>query len=320
MKKILFIFLFWIISLFPLTAINGNEIITARVVKPFNKEVPWEIELGPKGRVEVKLMSELGFMYVNVLINNQGPFRFLLDTGADSSIISYELVKKLNLTAIASKKRIFETNHKKAEVDTELFIIQELKIDNALIKHVPFIATNTASDDFQLLKDLNIIGILGANLFHDIILTLDLPHGKLLLSYHEQAKINKDNIIKISEQYYLPVINIKVNSKQNNSNYDFLVDSGYNGSIKMPVCFNYDEKQSQQNTIVFYDAFNEAENAFMDELHGDFMLGSKKFENLSVKYTLGNCGVQKRWGLIGTRFLQHQTLSIDQRNREVIIH
>ena len=39
-----------------------------------------------------------------------------------------------------------------------------------------------AEDDFQLLSDLKVEGILGINLFHDLVLTLDIPHGKIILS------------------------------------------------------------------------------------------------------------------------------------------
>ncbi len=255
---------------------------------------------------------------VEVYANNLGPFMFLVDTGADVSIISNDLVDKLKLKAIESKKREFQTPHQKATIDTMLYTINQLKIGEALVKDAPFIASNTATDDFQLLKNLNVVGILGVNLFHDIILTLDFSKQKITLSTHHEK--NTGNKIAINESYYVPMIKAKVKNNQNETEYDLLIDTGYSGFIKMPVCFSYEEKKDHPAAVVTYDIFNEQDGGFISELDGTFILGDKKIENPLVKYNIGHCEERKNWGLIGTQYLEYQALSIDQKNREVIIH
>lgn len=292
---------------------------TQRIIEPFKRAVPWEIDLGEKGNIEIKLTSERGFPMVDAYLNQQGPFKFLLDTGADSSIISYELAKKLKLEPFESKKQTFETAHKKAEIRTDLYIIPLLRLGEAAIKHAPFVASNTASDDFQLLQDLNITGIIGANLFHDIILTLDLPHQKMILS-QTLASNMKGYPVKLDKKYYLPVIKSTVIRKGGESEYDLLVDSGYSGFIKMPICFPQKKSHASADKIVTYDVFKEPESGFIAELDGTLKIGDKELENPMVKYTMGSCEEKQNWGLIGTRYLQHQMLSIDQRHREVILH
>ncbi len=295
-----------------LRADNQNDIVvkSVRVVSPFNRHVPWEIDLGKTGSCDIKMKDQMGFPIVEIFANDKGPYKFLLDTGADSSIISYELVKLLNLQPKETKKRVFQTAHQKAEIDTVLYLIEKIKIGDAIIKDAPFVATNTATDDFQLLKYLDVIGILGSNLFHDIILTLDLPQQKFILSQHLEDNV-KGHRVKLNSQYYLPVVNIKVNRKDGLSEYHLLVDSGYTGFIKMPICFPYDEKSNQQNSVMTYDIFNQAESGFVSELDGTLTFGDKKLENPLVKYSIGNCQKTPKWGLMGTEYLKYQKISID---------
>lgn len=304
-----------------LRAENQKDIVvkSVRVVSPFNRNVPWEIDLGESGSCEIKIKDQMGFPIVEIFANGKGPYKFLLDTGADSSIISYELVKLLNLSAKETKKRVFQTANQKAEIDTVLYVIEKMMIGDAMIKDAPFVATNTATDDFQLLKYLDVIGILGANLFHDIILTLDFPQQKFILSQHLEDKL-KGHKVKLNNEYYLPVVNIQVDRKEGLSEYHLLVDSGYTGFIKMPICFPYDDHDNQQNTVMSYDIFNQAESGFISELDGTLTFGDKKLENPLVKYSLGNCQRTPKWGLMGTEYLKYQKISIDQRNREVIVH
>jgi hypothetical protein len=87
----------------------------------------------------------------------------------------------------------------------------------------------------------------------------------------------------------------------------------------MPVCF-LENQQGSTNQVVDYDLFKEPGTGFQSELQGSIKIGEKKIDNPLVKYTLGDCKEKARWGLIGTRYLQYQTLSIDQKQRVVLLH
>jgi predicted aspartyl protease len=59
-----------------------------------------QLQLLPVSRgplIGVPLEQKLGVMYAQVKINGQGPFRFLLDTGADSVFMSQQLAQQLKL-------------------------------------------------------------------------------------------------------------------------------------------------------------------------------------------------------------------------------
>jgi len=308
------------LTIFCHAGLCAEEIKTVRTAEPFNRQVPWEIDFQKKDKVEVPLKETFGFVYAEVKLNSLGPFRFLIDTGADASLISYELVKKLKLEPIEKRARVFETSHKQATINTELYLINELTLGDATLRHVPFIASNTASDDFQLLQGLEIEGIIGTNLFHDVIITLDLPQDRLIISKHEGFKSVEAGVHEVNNQYYLPVVKTKVMRKDKSSDYNFLIDSGYSGYLKMPICFSYEDRKNKENNIVTYDVFNQVEAGFLAELDGVFMIGDKKIDSPLVRYSIGECETKERWGLIGTRFLKVQPVSLDQKNRRVIFH
>ncbi len=290
----------------------------------FGKAIPKQVDLGEKHNIESRMVMQWGLIFVDVKINQHGPFRFLLDTGADVSILSYELVNTLNLNPLETDNKVFKTGHKSAAINTSFYEIEEVDLGKALFKKAPFVATNTASDDFQMLRDLDVMGILGANLFHDVVLTLDLPNNKIKMSQGEhfvdkhQHLLKPGNIVSLSKHFYIPVVKMKISQEGAHSEYDFLVDSGYNGFVKMPICFTQSKKARQE--IVDYDLFKEPGVGFQSELKGSLTIGDKKIDNPIVKYTLGDCKEQKRWGLIGTRYLQYQTISIDQQQRLVFLH
>lgn len=299
--------------------LRAEEIKTVRTVQPFNRQIPWEIDFHQKNQAVVALKENFGFVYADVMLNDQGPYRFLIDTGADASLISYELVKKLKLEPLESRKRVFETSHKQATISTALYLIKELKLGEATLRDVPFIASNTASDDFQLLQSLEIEGVIGTNFFHDVIMMLDLPKNRLVLSYHKDFKAEQ-GVHELSNKYYLPVVKTKVQRKEQSSEYDFLVDSGYSGYVKMPICFSYEDRKNKENGIITYDVFNQAESGFLAELDGVFEIGDKKIDSPVVRYAIGDCEVEQRWGLVGTKFLKNQAVSFDQKNRRILFH
>ncbi len=319
MIKMLFILAGLLFSLMGNAAQEEVIIKSARVIEPFQKQVPFEIDLGQKGTCEAKLAMNMGLPTVMLTINNEGPFKFLVDTGADLSIISRDFVKTLKLTAAKNLSTTIYTSQQKATIETTLYILDEIKLGDAIIRHAPFVASNTAEDDFSLLHDLQIVGILGANIFHDVILNINLGQLKMSLSQHTEHELPGAKL-DLDKGYYIPVVKAKVHYPDKSKDYHFLIDTGYTGFIKMPVCFPEHQRKEQHVKVVNYDLFNEQQGGFIAELDGTFVLGERKLENPLVKYNIGHCENPPKWGLIGTGLLQHQEVSIDQKHRQIIIH
>lgn len=295
---------------------QDNIVKSVNTVAQFNKKVPYEIMLGDTGEVEFKIIHKMGFVLVEVSMDSSDPILMLLDTGADASILSNKAVKTLKLKPIEESQQKVITGANKTHIDTALYLIEDVRIGEAHIKNAPFIVSSTAADDFELLADLGVEGIIGANLFHDIVITLDLGNSKVRLSKNYKAQ--KGYRIPLDKNYYLPVIKSKVVQGKKSTEYNLLIDTGYTGYVKMPICFS--DTQRGTKKVMTYDVFNQSQAGFISELDGNLEIGDKVLESPRVKFTIGNCEDAPPWGLIGSGYLKYQVMSIDQRNREVIVH
>jgi predicted aspartyl protease len=109
-------------------------------------------------------------MTIPVMVNGQGPFPFVIDTGADRTVISKELAVTLNLP-----KGPDVLLHESAGVDTvETAMIDRLDVGKRTVEHIdaPLISAST----------LGAAGLLGIDSLRDQHVTLDFRDQKLLSS------------------------------------------------------------------------------------------------------------------------------------------
>jgi predicted aspartyl protease len=104
----------------------------------------------------VPLIGKLGVMTAETQINGQGPFRFLLDTGADSIVISQRLAQKLNLD---------RPENQKVEVlgfcGTE--IGRQIKLERVSLNQHQVTKLDAIILDSKVLYLLGVDGIIGQN-------------------------------------------------------------------------------------------------------------------------------------------------------------
>lgn len=299
--------------------VHAGMFLQFPMVKPFGKDVPNEVDFGSKNESNIPVNLEIGLVIVDVMINHKGPYRFIIDTGSDVSILSLDLVKQLDLKATSSKKRMFNTHQKKIEIETFHFDIDEVKLGVVTFRNASFIASNTATDEFQMLKNLKVEGILGENIFYDLIMTLNLPEKQLILHKPDTAELLDKGYVSMQKDIYVPIITAQIIKNNETTNQLFLVDTGYTGFVKMAECY-VNTETPMSHDVQSHDIFNATENGFMSELDGVLQFGMIKLERPTVKYEMGACEKDKKWGLIGTRFLMFHKITIDQRHRYVTFH
>ena len=107
----------------------------------------------------IPLKSELGVMLTEVEINGNGPFIFMLDTGAESIFISQKLARKLNITA-AERQEIRVQGFCGIEM-AELASLAKVKMGNYELTNLETVILSS-----PVLKLLEVDGILGQNFFN----------------------------------------------------------------------------------------------------------------------------------------------------------
>jgi hypothetical protein len=306
--------------LLALTAADAQSpLILSPALKPFGRDVPLGVDFKGKEAVSIPAKLDLGLIILDVKINQKGPYKFILDTGTDVSILSADLVENLNLKYSSVKKRHFNIHEKNVEIQTYQFLIEELEIGGLFFKKATFIAEDRKNEQFLLLKDLRVQGVLGLDLFYNIVTTLDLYGGEIIFHPLDKVAPPQKGYVTFEGDYYLPVVKTKLIKKNSETTPLFLIDSGYTGFVKMSECYKNDSV-SANSEVTSHDIFNNAENGFFEEMDGTWVVGDIKIDHPMVKYEIGKCEKSRKWGLIGTQFLQYQKVTIAPKNRYVIFY
>lgn len=294
-------------------------LILSPLLKPFGRDVPLGVDFKGKEAISIPAKLDLGLIIVEVKINQKGPYKFIIDTGTDVSILSADLVENLNLKYSSVKKRRFNIQEKNVEIQTFQYLVQELEIGGLSFKDATFISDDKENEKFLLLKDLHVQGVLGLDLFYNIVTTLNLYEGEIVFHPLDKVPPPQKGYVSFEGDYYLPVVKTKVIKKNSEKSTLFLIDSGYTGFVKMSECYKNDSG-SATNEVTSHDIFNNTENGFFQEIDGTWVVGDIKIDHPMVKYEMGKCEKSREWGLIGTQFLQYQKVTIAPKNRYVIFY
>lgn len=115
-----------------------------------------------------------GLLLIEVRINGEGPFRFLVDTGATSTVISNILLSKLKITPIATS--VTRCVGGEGRIGSQLCKLSSLEIGDLKIRNLP-----VSSFDNAIFAEL-IDGVLSTSTLSDFIITLDYGDRKILLT------------------------------------------------------------------------------------------------------------------------------------------
>jgi hypothetical protein len=114
--------------------------------------------------VSFTFIRDTSLVVVPVMVNDQGPFRFLLDTGASNTILSKKVGDRLKLRG--GKPHLLTTAG--GQVEVTLRYIRTLQVGDARLKELEI-----AVSDFGLLQELQVDGILGADYLRRFIVHID---------------------------------------------------------------------------------------------------------------------------------------------------
>jgi tetratricopeptide (TPR) repeat protein len=167
--------------------------------------------------IRVQQMPLLPFLFAEVTINGQGPFRFLVDTGATQSVLTQRVATKLGLRKIATN--IMFGVGGDGKVDSPIYRADSLKIGDVTVKNIPL-----GTLDNPLL-DLVLDGILGPTLLADFIITLDYPRNQIELT---RKAPEGGTVVPVWFFGGLLMVPAEVNGKHKGN---FLIDSGADSTL-----------------------------------------------------------------------------------------
>jgi tetratricopeptide (TPR) repeat protein len=156
---------------------NAERVENAKALVTFFRH----LEKGPVAaitdaarRYEIPFQPFYGLMLVEGHVNGQGPFRFLVDSGATSTVLSNELFDSLKIPVLSTA--VVSCVGGTGRTGTKLAKVEKLKVGELEISNLP-----VSSFDNTIFAEL-IDGVLSTADLADFLITLDYPDRSILLA------------------------------------------------------------------------------------------------------------------------------------------
>jgi len=240
-------------------------------------------------------------------LNGQGPFHFILDTGASGQgRVDLEIARRLGLKSVG---RVIADDGTglNAKVREEVRI-DRLELPGAVFENLTF----TASDYSWIHHgtERRVDGILGFGLFEDLLLTIDYPEYTVELS-RESLSARDEHVTRYNPSHGICMAKATLGKHAVEVN----IDTGSSAGLTLPE--SYTEKLRLRGKPRLTARGRRANNAFdvySAKLEDDLLLAGHRLKGLEA----GFVDIAPRLN-IGYGILRHYVLSFDQRRRLVRI-
>lgn len=169
-------------------------------------------------------------MFVNVMINGQGPFRMQLDTGCSFSMISPEVAAAVEAHGIDPE----EADARALNGLGDTVSVPRVVLDSMTIGGVQFegVIAGVIPLDLQSKIDSRVVdGLIGYTLFSDLFFALDFPHQTLVLSEDWPKNLPPVRAeLAVTEHVEVPFITVKLGDR----NQEVMIDTGANDGLHLP--------------------------------------------------------------------------------------
>lgn len=239
---------------------------------------------------------------VDTYIDGHGPFRFLLDTGAETTIVSPACAEAAGLRTEAAALNISSAGAARDRA-TRTAVLDDLRLGDARFSGVPAIVLEAGS---------RIDGVLGFPLFADLLLTLDGPGGRLLLT--EGELVDGDGSLPLAADDDQALPSPRVFGRIGGERARILIDSGFDGFLflsggtpeSIDMAFVPD-----QNSEASAETGDGRRTVYLGRLDEVVEVGSHRYEGVPTVVAMGPGTI------LGGAFLRGLVTTFDQRSRRV---
>ena len=259
----------------------------------------------PAGGASLALGDLGGRPLVEVDINGNGPYRFILDTGASHTLVDEDLSKQLSLPAAPA------TSARPAGVLGELAKIDHLRIGDASLKgmvvEVGPLSRMFGGGDAPR-------GVLSAASFPGYLLVLDYPGKRVLIRKGELPPPDSRTRFQYTAEQMLPNVPVRIGETEVRAH----VDSGAPGSLTLPTKYLQELPLASEPSQVGRARTTHGEFPIWSaQVKGGVELGQYKLDLPEVQFSDVNPIPGPATGNIGYRILQRFVVTRDSKNRRI---
>lgn len=265
---------------------------------------PDKIELR-SSEVSIPMKSFGNRPVVELKINNKGPFKFILDTGAAGTVLTQSLADELKLSVIGEARVGSPVG---TSTQPGKFVrLEQLEIGNFSVTGMSAVSIDLS----QMLTGTDAPrGILSAALFAGYLLTLDYPQNRIVIRPGAIPAADGKEIFEFDSAQRLPTISISV------AGVDIKVhiDSGSPGGITLPKKFS--EQLLLKSKLVEAGksrTVNAESRIWVAKLDGTVKLGRYVFKDPELRFNESTTSV----GNIGYELLRKFAITLDKKNNRL---
>lgn len=260
-------------------------------------------------QVEIPAQIISRYVIITTKWDRRGPYNFLIDTGATITLVSPALAQRYgvpNRNPQTGKTEIVAVRSASGEMTTlESTTLQRLELPDVSFERVPALVYDC--NDISVHLGVKIDGILGFPLFREVLLTLDYPRNRILLSKPNSASaLFPGTSLPIPPDSKAPIISLATG----NQSFLALIDTGSDCTLRLnPLGLGlpYDEAPRPGAIITTLTGDRRQTVA---RLGTDLQLGSYALERPVVELT-------DELSAIGGSILSQFTVTFDQERSQV---
>ncbi|ANM29735.1 hypothetical protein ABI59_09325 [Acidobacteria bacterium Mor1] len=241
---------------------------------------------------------------VDLMIGAVGPYRFILDTGADISVLDVSIARELGLESTGE-----------TEIGSPLggtVPARQMRLERVRLDTLPLGAFDVL--EIELLKVLGAgdvpVGVLSSSVFKGRSATFDFAAKQLTISDQLLPEANGSDVFDFCAQTGKPSITVHVASKPNCVN----LDTGSPGLLALPLSVVDSLALESAPTVVGQARLVGAKVDILGaRLDGDVRIGSMVLPKPRLTFH------DAPNGNLGQRFLVNVALTLDHANRRIRI-
>jgi len=252
--------------------------------------------------VVVDLEMEKGRPVISALVNGKGPFRFILDTGAATTVLNADFARKLKLKSTGTT-RIGDPSNPTA-IEAAIHTIDKLAMGGLTFSRVSAVSW----DDKAIQHGIgDVCGVMGFPALADYVVTFDFPGRKLRLSKLPLTAAD-GSVPYTTNGENIPTIDVDAAGERVETH----IDTGNAGEISLPrrlaksFTFSGEPRSARART-----ASGEFE-VLIARIDGEITIAGQTIRDPTVHFN-----DRFKWGNIGSGLLSRFVVSIDQQNRRI---
>ena len=261
----------------------------------------------PGDGVTVPMQDMGGRPVVEVKINGKGPYRFILDTGAVTTVVSDELSRELSLSTPAG----MQVAAVGGGTPPVIVVIHDLRVGDALLTDMIAAVMPLGG----LLKGDNAPrGVLSAASFPGYLLTYDYPGRRISIKKGILDSADSRSIFQYTEEQVLPTVPLRI------AGHDTQVhlDTGSGFGLTLPVKFLTELPLASQPKEAGRVRTGGGEfTVSIARVDGTIELGKYKLDLDEVRFSDVRPGPGPAPGNIGYEVLRHFVVTLDSKNRRI---